>query len=104
MLHMLHMLHKLHMWHKLHVVHMLFKADGRIVRRCPTYRRRCCLEGLFIGIQYNVLQSVWTKLSRVTTKSGWFTLHAHPQKLKRGDCQAAVFQLALHILSVDSLE
>ena len=47
---------------------------------------------------------IWAELPRVTTKSGWITFQAHPQKSRRGDFQAAVCQLAICILSDDSLK
>ena len=53
---------------------------------------------------HNMKPEVWAELPRVTTKSGWITFQAHPQKLRRGDFQAAVCQLAICILSDDSLK
>ena len=53
---------------------------------------------------HNMKPEVWAELPRVTTKSGWITFQAHPQKSRRGDFQAAVCQLAICILSDDSLK
>ena len=53
---------------------------------------------------HNMKPEIWAELPRVTTKSGWITFQAHPQKSRRGDSQAAVCQLAMCIFSDDSLK
>ena len=53
---------------------------------------------------HNMKPEIWEELSRVTTESAWITFQAHPQKSRRGVFQAAVCQLAICILSDDSLK